>query len=115
MHAFIDTATIKNAMLVPAAAILPGEEGGTAVLVVTPDNIVHRRTVQVGVRQGDKVQIVNGVLPREDVVVSGGMGLDDKAKVRIIDTNAPPAEEDQPEEAAPEKGAKDQKKEPQKK
>src|SRR5947208_5855747 len=112
VHAFIDTATIKNAMLVPAAAILPGEEGGTAVLVVTPDNIVHRRAVEVGVRQGDKVQIVNGVLPREDVVVSGGMGLDDKAKVRIIDTNAPPAEEDQPEEAAPEKGAKDDKKEP---
>ena len=41
--------------------------------------------------------------------------LTDKAKVRIIDTNAPPAEEDQPEEAAPEKGAKDQKKEPTKK
>ncbi len=116
VHASIDTETIKNAMLVPVAAILPGEEGGTAVLVVTPDNIVHRRGVQVGVRQGDKVQIINGVLPREDVVVSGGMGLDDKAKVKIIEANAPPAEEDQPEEAAPEKGAKkEEKKEPTKK
>jgi HlyD family secretion protein len=111
VHAAVDTETIKNAMLVPSAAILPGEEGGTAVLVVTPDNVVHRRNVQVGVRQADKVQIVNGVMPREDVVVSGGMGLDDKAKVKIIDTNAPPTEEEQPEEAAPDKGAKDQKKE----
>jgi HlyD family secretion protein len=110
VHASIVTETVKNAMLVPSAAILPGEEGGTAVLVVTPDGIAHKRNVQVGVRQGDKVQIVNGVMPREDVVTVGGMGVDDKAKVKIIEANAPPTEEDQPEDAAPEKGAKDQKK-----
>ena len=95
-------------MLVPVAAILPGEEGGTAVLVVTPDGVVHRRNVQVGVRQAGRVQIISGVLPREDVVISGGMGLDDKAKVKVVEATAPPTEEDAPD--AEEKGVKDEKK-----
>jgi len=44
-------------------------------------------------------------LPREDVVVVGGMGVDDKGKVKVIDASAPEADEDQPEEAAPSKDA----------
>jgi HlyD family secretion protein len=75
VHVSIVTEIIKNAMLVPVAAILPGETGGTAVL-------------------------------REDVVVVGGMGVDDKAKVKVVDATAPDADEDQPEEAAPAKDAK---------
>ena len=94
-HAAIVTETIKNAMLVPASAILPGEEGGQAVLVITPDSVAHKRNVQVGVRQGDKVQILNGVLAGEEVVTVGGMGVDDKGKVKIIEGNAPPPEEDE--------------------
>ena len=101
VHVSIVTETIKNAMLVPAAAILPGETGGTAVLVVDSDATAHRRAVQLGVRQGDKIQVLTGVLPREDVVVVGGMGVDDKAKVKVIQANAPEAEEDQPEAAKP--------------
>ena len=69
----------------PAAAILPGEEGGTAVLVIR-DNVAHRRVVQVGVREGDKVQILSGVNPGEEVVIVGGLGVDDKAKVKVVDT-----------------------------
>jgi multidrug efflux pump subunit AcrA (membrane-fusion protein) len=105
VHVSIVTAIIKNAMLVPVAAILPGETGGTAVLVVDSDATAHRRAVQLGVRQGDKVQVLTGVLPREDVVVVGGMGVDDKGKVKVIDASAPVADEDQPEEAAPSKDA----------
>jgi HlyD family secretion protein len=107
VHVAIVTETIKNAMLVPTAAILPGETGGTAVLVIDAQQVAHRRAVQLGPRQGDKVQVLTGVLPREDVVVVGGMGVDDKAKVKVVEAKAPEAEEDQPEDAAP---AKDQKK-----
>jgi len=105
VHVSIVTEIIKNAMLVPVAAILPGETGGTAVLVIDSDATAHRRAVQLGVRQGDKVQVLTGVLPREDVVVVGGMGVDDKGKVKVIDATAPDADEDQPEEAAPAKDA----------
>jgi multidrug efflux pump subunit AcrA (membrane-fusion protein) len=102
-HAAIVTETIKNATLVPATAILPGEEGGQAVLVITPDSVAHKRNVQLGLRQGDKVQVLNGVLPGEEVVTVGGMGVDDKGKVKIIEANAPPPEEDEngPEEEKP--------------
>jgi len=108
VHALIVTEAIKAAVVVPVAAILPGEEGGTAVLAVTPDHIAHKRAVQVGVREGDKVQILNGVRPGEEVVVVGGIGLDDKAKVRIVTPGAP--EEADEDENADEKPAADQKK-----
>src|SRR5580704_2976853 len=107
VHVSIVTEIIKNAMLVPVAAILPGETGGTAVLVVDSESTAHRRAVQLGVRQGDKVQVLTGVLPREDVVVVGGMGVDDKGKVKVIDATAPDADEDQPEEAGTPKDTKD--------
>jgi len=112
MHAAIATEVYKAASVVPAVAILPGEEGGTAVLTVSPDNIAHKRTVTLGVRQGNQVQVLSGVNPGEEVVVVGGLGLDDKAKVKIITTAVEESDEDEdenaPAPAAPAAG-KDQK------
>lgn len=84
VHASILVESIRNAAIVPASAILPGEEGGTAVLTVSSDSTAHLRPVDVGVRYGDKVQIVRGVNPGDEVVTVGGLGVDDKAKVRIV-------------------------------
>jgi HlyD family secretion protein len=109
VHVTIMTEVIKATPVVPMAAILPGEEGGTACLVITADNIAHRRPVKLGVREGDKVQILNGVRPGEEVVTVGGIGLDDKAKVKVIDTTVKEAP-DEDENAPPEPGGKDQKK-----
>jgi multidrug efflux system membrane fusion protein len=110
VHVAIMTEVIKATPVVPIAAVLPGEEGGTACLVITADNIAHRRPVKLGVREGDKVQILNGVRPGEEVVIVGGVGLDDKAKVKVIDTTVKEAD-DEDENAPPEPSpAKDQKK-----
>lgn len=108
VHVTIVTGTIKNAMLIPVAAVLPGETGGTAVLVIDSDQVAHRRAVQLGVKQGDKVQVLSGVAPREDVVIVGGLGVDDKQKVKVVQANAPGEDdEDRPEEVpAPKKDAK---------
>jgi HlyD family secretion protein len=106
VHARIVTEMYKAATVVPATAILPGEEGGTAVLTVSADSTAHKRPVKLGVREGNKVQILGGVSPGEEVVVVGGMGVDDKAKVKVIDTTVKEVEEDEPEE----KGGKDEKK-----
>ena len=84
VRAEIVAATISGATVVPSSAILPGEEGGTAVMTVSADNIAHRRPVTVGAREDDNVQISSGVAPGELVIVTGGLGLDDKAKVRIV-------------------------------
>jgi multidrug efflux pump subunit AcrA (membrane-fusion protein) len=108
VHVAIVTEIIKNAMLIPVAAVLPGETGGTAVLVIDSDQVAHRRAVQLGIKQGDKVQVLSGVAQREDVVIVGGLGIDDKQKVKVVQANAPGEdEEDRPQEvAAPKKDAK---------
>jgi HlyD family secretion protein len=95
VHAKIAVEVFKATPVVPAAAILPGEEGGTAVLVVSSDMVAHRRLVRIGVREGDKVQILSGANPGEEVVIVGGLGLDDKAKVRVVDTTVKEADEDE--------------------
>jgi multidrug efflux pump subunit AcrA (membrane-fusion protein) len=101
VHAAILTETIKNAAIVPASAILPGEEGGQAVLTVSSDSTAHLRPVEVGVRYGDKVQILNGVRPGEEVVTAGGLGVDDKAKVRIVGAAEEKADDDDDDTPAP--------------
>ncbi len=101
MHAAILTETIKNASIVPASAILPGEEGGTAVLTVSADSTAHLRPVEVGVRYGDKVQILSGVRPGDEVVTAGGLGVDDKAKVRIVGAAEEKADDDDDTPAPP--------------
>jgi multidrug efflux pump subunit AcrA (membrane-fusion protein) len=109
VHAVIVAEEYKAATVVPAAAILPGEEGGTAVLTVDSNSTVHRKTVKVGVRDGNQVQILAGVSPGEEVVVVGGLGLDDKAKVKVITTAVEESADE--EDNAPEApaAAKDQK------
>jgi RND family efflux transporter MFP subunit len=104
VHAAITAELFKSASIVPATAVFPGEEGGTSVLVIR-DGVAHRRVVQVGVRDGDRVQIVSGVNPGEEVVVQGGMGVDDGAKVKVVDTTGKEELEEEPEapEAAPAK------------
>jgi HlyD family secretion protein len=109
VHAAIMTEIIKGASIVPVTAILPGEEGGISCLVVDSNSVVHRRTVATGVRDGDKVQILTGLQPGETVVTVGGVGVDDKAKVRIVDNSKKEADEED-ENAPPEPPSKDAKK-----
>lgn len=109
MHAAIATEIYKAATVVPASAILPGEEGGTAVLTVSPDSVAHKRKVALGVRQGNQVQVLSGVNPGEEVVIVGGLGLDDNAKVKIVTTTVEESADEEengpegPDAAAPKK------------
>ncbi len=103
--------TIQNTVVVPAAALLNSDDGTPKVMVITSDNIAHERRVSVGVRQNDRVQIASGLQPGDRVVVSGGLGLEDKAKVKI---EQPKPEEDEDEDQ-PEEPKKDDKKKDDKK
>ncbi len=84
VHVAIVAATIDGATLIPASAILPGEDGGTMVLVVDDKNVAHQKPVQIGVREPEMVQVLGGVDPGERVITVGGLGLDDKAAVRVM-------------------------------
>ncbi|MFL6451949.1 MAG: efflux RND transporter periplasmic adaptor subunit [Bryobacteraceae bacterium] len=77
----VDTRVIKDAILVPIAALLSGEDGGERVMIAGTDSLAHNRPVKVGVRSGDTVQITSGLKPGENVITSGALGLDDKAHI----------------------------------
>lgn len=74
---------VPDALVIPPAAILPTDEGSSKVLVVGTDSLAHERTIEIGIREQDKVQVLKGLEQGESVIVVGGVGLQDKAKVRI--------------------------------
>ena len=83
VHVSIVAETLADAVVVPAAALLPTAEGETIVLVVGADSVAHERKIEVGVKEADKVQIVSGLKPGEQVITVGGVGLEDGSKVRV--------------------------------
>jgi multidrug efflux pump subunit AcrA (membrane-fusion protein) len=87
--------TIQNTIIVPATALLNSDEGGEKVMVIVgkdKDAVAQERKVVPGIRQGPRVQITSGLQEGEQVVTSGGLGLEDKAKVAI---QKPKAEDDE--------------------
>lgn len=83
VRATIHAGTLADAVVVPVEALLPSDEGGSALYVVGSDSVAHQHKVQVGVRNAEKAQIVSGAKPGEQVVIEGGVGLTDGAKVKI--------------------------------
>jgi multidrug efflux pump subunit AcrA (membrane-fusion protein) len=81
VHISIKASTLRNVALIPATALLNSDEGGQKVMVVDAKSVAHDRPVLVGVRQGDRAQILKGLAEGEQVVTVGGLGLDDKSKV----------------------------------
>ena len=51
-------------------------------MVVGADNRAHQKSVRVGIRQGDQVQIVEGVQAGDRLVASGAYGLPDNVKIK---------------------------------
>jgi len=75
--------TIPDALVIPAASLLTAEDGTTSVMLAGSDNRAHRKPVKVGVRQGDQVQIVEGVKAGDHVVASGAYGLPNNTQIKV--------------------------------
>jgi HlyD family secretion protein len=73
--------SIKDALTLPAAAILPSDNGTTAVMVAGSDGRAHQKEVKTGVRSGIQIQILDGLQAGERVVASGAYGLPDNSKI----------------------------------
>jgi multidrug efflux pump subunit AcrA (membrane-fusion protein) len=74
--------TIPNSVVIPGAAVLTAPDGGSYVMLAGSDNRAHQKTVKTGVRQGDEVQILDGVAEGDRVIASGAYGLPDNTKIR---------------------------------
>ncbi len=75
--------TVPDAVLVPLTALLSSHEGELTVLVAGADSLAHEHKVETGIRAEDKVQIVSGLKAGEKVIVAGGVGLEDGAKIVV--------------------------------
>ena len=83
-HVAVTAATLRDAIVVPVAALLGSSEGGLRVMTVASDSVAHARQIRTGVRNEGKVQVMEGLTAGEQVVVEGGVGLQDGAKVQIV-------------------------------
>jgi HlyD family secretion protein len=96
--------TVKDALVVPASAIVTTPDGATVVMVAGADGLAHQTAVKVGIRNGDDAQILEGITAKDKVVSSGAYGLPDKTKIKIEAAAAEPAEGDK---AGDKEGSKD--------
>jgi multidrug efflux system membrane fusion protein len=91
--------TVKDATVVPVAAIQRGQPG-TYVYLVKADDTVAIKVVALGVTDGEKVQITSGLEIGDEVVIDGTDRLRDGAKIRRPSAN-PRATSGPPVAAAP--------------
>jgi RND family efflux transporter MFP subunit len=95
----IDAEQHTNVVLVPAAAIV--REGEETAVFVAMGGKAQRRPVKVGLTDRSDAEIASGVKAGEMVIVEGQAGLPDGATITV--------ETGEDEEAADEKGGKDEK------
>ncbi len=70
-----------EAILIPSVAIIPGQESSVFVI---DNGRAQRRTVDLGRRTRDKVQILNGIEAGDTVVIAGVQSLRDGEEVTIL-------------------------------
>jgi membrane fusion protein (multidrug efflux system) len=75
---------IADAILLPRAALV--ENAGERHVFVVADGKASRRTVQVGLADGDRVQVLAGVEAGDQVVIVGQNALTEGARVEPITT-----------------------------
>lgn len=80
---------VAPTLLVPEAAVVP-EQGRTFVFLVH-DGLVERREVRTGRRRPGLVEIVEGLVVDERVVVEGTQHIRDGSRVQEQSRTAPPA------------------------
>ena len=83
VNASLTLDTLRNATVLPAEAVQPGQQG-QLVYVVKPDKTVESRNVTVGPAVGRKVIIEKGVAPGETVVTDGQLRLFPGARIEPL-------------------------------
>lgn len=75
--------TIEKAWKIPVSAVLTGQDGTKSVMLVGSDGKAHRKAVNLGITDGEDVQVTSGLAPGDTVITVGAYGLDDGAKVKV--------------------------------
>jgi len=54
-----------------------------AVFVSVGDSIAERRTLELGIEQGQTIEVLSGLNPEDKIITTGQTGLTDGAKIRV--------------------------------
>jgi multidrug efflux pump subunit AcrA (membrane-fusion protein) len=74
---------VKDALVVPTAAIYKNSEGADYVLLAGSDGHAHIKSVQLGVHNAEFTQATSGVIAGDPVISSGGYALPDNTQIKI--------------------------------
>jgi len=76
--------TAENALTLPQEAIQTGPDGVSKfVLVIAPDGSATKKAVTLGITNAESAQILSGVTAADNVITTGGYGLDEGTKVKV--------------------------------
>lgn len=75
--------TIAKAIKVPLSALLTAQDGTKSVMVAGTDGAAHKKPVEIGINDGEDVQITQGLAGSEMVITTGAYGLDEGTKIKI--------------------------------
>ncbi len=92
VHLSMTAQTVKDALVAPASAVLTAPDGTTTVMLAGSDGLAHQKPVKLGIRNGNDVQVIEGLNEGDKVVSNGAYGLPDKTKIKVESAEAPAGE-----------------------
>jgi HlyD family secretion protein len=81
--------TVPAAVKIPLAAVLTAQDGSKSVMIMNSDGTAHRKSVKLGIQDGEDVQVISGIGVGDSVITEGAYGIDEGTKVKVG-----PAQED---------------------
>ncbi len=75
--------SVTDALIIPTVAILPSEGDAGRVMVIDSHSVAHQRLIRIGIQNEGRTQVLDGLQEGDQVVVEGGVGLEDGAQVSI--------------------------------
>ncbi|MDZ7692793.1 MAG: hypothetical protein U5K69_16985 [Balneolaceae bacterium] len=99
VEATINVETHEDAVVIPRAALVENvqtliePESNTIQLqrsysafVVQGDSLATRRDLKLGIEQGDRIEILEGLKPGEEIVITGQSSLEDSTNVSVAES-----------------------------
>jgi len=85
----ITAKTDKDALVIPAGTVFKSPEGGDYVLLAGTDEKAHLKTVHVGIRNAESIEIASGIKEGDPVISNGGYAVPDGTKIKVEKPEAP--------------------------
>ena len=92
----INIQTKDNAIVIPRSALVEvvetvvNPESNTielersySVFVSKGDSVAERRTLELGIEQGDRIEVLSGLQQGDHIIITGQQGLEDNGRISV--------------------------------